>query len=71
MIKRIYNRPGSRGHRNAENSPTDNNDAGEKDSSGRKVGSEQAVATGNKPVALPTIGAVPKQVGSGAGVVQR
>jgi hypothetical protein len=37
MIKRIYNRPGSRGHRNASNSPTDNNDAGELDSSGRKI----------------------------------
>ena len=37
MIKRIYNRPGSRGHRNAGNSPTDNNDTGEKTSTGRKV----------------------------------
>jgi hypothetical protein len=37
MIKRIYNRPGSRGHRNAGNSPTDKNDTGEITSSGRKV----------------------------------
>lgn len=37
MIKRIYNRPGSRGHRNAGNSPTDNNDAGEVTSTGRTV----------------------------------
>ena len=37
MIKRIYNRPGSRGHRNASNSPTDNNDGGALDSSGRKI----------------------------------
>ena len=37
MIKRTYNRPGSRGHRNADNSPLDNNDAGETTSSGRKV----------------------------------
>jgi hypothetical protein len=37
MIKRIYNRPGSRGQRNAGNSPTDNNDAGEVTSTGRAV----------------------------------
>jgi hypothetical protein len=37
MIKRIYNRPGSRGHRNPENNPADHNDGGELDSSGRKV----------------------------------
>jgi hypothetical protein len=37
MIKRVYNRPGSRGHRNADNSPADNNDAGEKTSTGRTV----------------------------------
>src|SRR5688572_14405447 len=37
MIKRIYNRPGSRGHRNAENNPVDNNDRGEIDSSGKKI----------------------------------
>lgn len=37
MIKRIYNRPGSRGHRNADNSPTDNNEAGEVTSTGEKV----------------------------------
>jgi hypothetical protein len=37
MIKRAYNRPGSRGHRNAENNPLDNNDRGEIDSSGNKV----------------------------------
>lgn len=37
MIKRSYNRPGSRGHRNAENSAVDNNDKGEVSSSGRRI----------------------------------
>jgi hypothetical protein len=37
MIKRIYNRPGSRGHRNPENNPLDHNDGGEIDSSGHKI----------------------------------
>src|SRR4051794_14737584 len=36
MEKRVYNRPGSRGHRNPENSPLDKNDGGEINSSGRK-----------------------------------
>ena len=48
MIKRIYNRPGSRGHRNAGNSPTDKNDAGEMTSSGRKVRTKQATAKTQK-----------------------
>src|SRR5215208_3800726 len=48
MIKRIYNRPGSRGHRNAENSPLDNNDAGEKTSSGRKVRTSKPTAKTQK-----------------------
>ena len=48
MIKRTYNRPGSRGHRNAGNSPTDNNDAGEITSSGRKVRSKKASAKTQK-----------------------
>jgi hypothetical protein len=48
MIKRIYNRPGSRGHRNAENSPLDNNDAGEKTSSGRKVRKSKPTAKTQK-----------------------
>jgi hypothetical protein len=37
MIKRTYNRPGSRGHRNADNNPLDNNDRGEIDSSGNRI----------------------------------
>ena len=41
MIKRTYNRPGSRGKRNAENSPTDNN-AGDRTSSGRKVSGKKS-----------------------------
>jgi len=44
MIKRIYNRPGSRGHRNAENSTTDKNADGEITSSGRKVRTTKATA---------------------------
>jgi hypothetical protein len=48
MIKRIYNRPGSRGHRNAGNSPADNNDAGETTSSGRKVREKSATAKAQK-----------------------
>jgi hypothetical protein len=44
MIKRIYNRPGSRGQRNAGNSPVDNNDAGEVTSSGRKVRAKRPTA---------------------------
>ncbi|HUS35053.1 MAG TPA: hypothetical protein VM680_06840 [Verrucomicrobiae bacterium] len=41
MIKRTYNRPGSRGQRNAENSPLDNN-AGTRTSSGRKASAKKA-----------------------------
>jgi hypothetical protein len=48
MIKRSYNRPGSRGHRNADNSPTDNNDAGATTSSGRKVRKPKATAKTQK-----------------------
>jgi hypothetical protein len=48
MTKRIYNRPGSRGHRNAENSPLDNNDAGEKSASGVKVRKTKATAKAAK-----------------------
>jgi hypothetical protein len=48
MIKRIYNRPGSRGHRNASNSPVDNNDAGETTSSGRKIRAKSATAKTQK-----------------------
>jgi hypothetical protein len=48
MIKRSYNRPGSRGHRNAGNSPTDNNDAGEITSSGRKVRKTKSTAKTQK-----------------------
>jgi hypothetical protein len=47
MIKRVYNRPGSRGHRNAENNPLDNNDRGEIDSSGHKI--REVHATDNNP----------------------
>ncbi|HEY6225499.1 MAG TPA: hypothetical protein VI282_00095 [Verrucomicrobiae bacterium] len=48
MIKRSYNRPGSRGHRNAGNSPADNNDAGEMTSSGRKVRNKKSTAKTQK-----------------------
>src|SRR2546423_15692718 len=48
MIKRIYNRPGSRGHRNPENSPTDNNDAGEITSSGTRVRKAKSTAKAHK-----------------------
>lgn len=40
-VKRVYNRPGSRGHRNADNNPADKNDKGEIDSSGNKVRSKR------------------------------
>ena len=50
MIKRIYNRPGSRGHRNAGNSPTDNNDAGEVTSTGRVVRKKSPTAKAQKKV---------------------
>lgn len=47
MIKRIYNRPGSRGHRNAEDSPLDNN-AGTRTSSGRKVSAKKSTDKAQK-----------------------
>jgi hypothetical protein len=48
MINRSYNRPGSRGHRNAGNSPRDKNDGGEVTSSGRKVRKTSATAKTQK-----------------------
>jgi hypothetical protein len=48
MVKRIFNRAGSRGRRNADNSPADNNDAGEKNSSGRKVRAKSSTAKTQK-----------------------
>ena len=52
MIKRIYNRPGSRGHRNAENAPEDKNAEGEIDSSGKKV--REVKATAKAPKKFPS-----------------
>jgi hypothetical protein len=48
MIKRVYNRPVSRGHRNAGNSPLDRNDQGEIDSSGRRVRKTKSTASAKK-----------------------
>jgi hypothetical protein len=44
VMKRTYNRPGSRGHRNAENNPLDNNDGGEIDSSGNRTRKTKSTA---------------------------
>jgi len=44
MIKRIYNRPGSRGHRNAENSPLDRNDEGAVNASGSAIRKPKSTA---------------------------
>ncbi len=48
MIKRSYNRPGSRGHCNADNLLTDNNDAGELTFSGRKIRKTKSTAKTQK-----------------------
>lgn len=51
---RVYNRPGSRGHRNAENTANDENDNQEVDTSGNKIG--KRVHTRKSPPAFETRG---------------